>query len=112
MAISLEEKKQPFPLQKILIAILVISAVLALFIFGSKSDLFKEKIQSKKETPAEVKKISLDVAFLDSNIITNLKPFPSFPTFFGTSTTVEPGRENPFAPYQKGDDSKEKETVK
>lgn len=104
MAIGLEEKKS-LPLQKILIGVLVVLAIFALFFFGSKTDLIKNMFQASKESVPEVKKINIDFAFLNSNIISDLKPFPSFPSFFGTSsssTAVEPGRENPFIPYQLG----------
>jgi hypothetical protein len=104
MAIGLEEKKSS-SLQKILIALFAVLAVFALIFFGTKNNLIKNAGQEEKEPVLEVKTINIDFAFLNSNIISNLKSFPSFPSFFGSSSSsspVEPGRENPFIPYQLG----------
>ena len=104
MAIGLEEKKSS-SLQKILIAIFVVLAVFALIFFGAKADLFKKVSQINEEPAPEIKTINIDFAFLSSSIISNLKSFPSSPSFFGSSSSsspVESGRENPFIPYQLG----------
>lgn len=115
MAIGLEQKKvSSSSLQKVLIVLLILSAAFALFFFLGKLDLFKKTDQTGGESVPEVKKIDIDFVFLGSDAIGNLKAFPTFPSFYGSSSglgSVEPGRENPFIPYTAGSISNEEETA-
>ncbi|MDD4830879.1 MAG: hypothetical protein WCX23_00085 [Candidatus Paceibacterota bacterium] len=111
MAINLEEKKPASSLQKTLTIVLVLSAILALFVFGSRSDFFKEKTSQKtqtKQSVSEIKKIDIDISFLKESVEA-LKAFPDFPSFYGTSSAVQEGRENPFLPYRLDGSSVESE---
>ncbi|MFA5742979.1 MAG: hypothetical protein WCX77_03340 [Candidatus Paceibacterota bacterium] len=99
MAIDLQEKKSSSP-QKILIALLAISAALVLFFFAANTDLFKNMGQAKKEPVSEIKKINIDFNFLSSlalgtstldyaqspSVTRQLEYFPSFPSFFKSSS--------------------------
>lgn len=112
MAIGLEEKKSA--VQPGLIILFVVTIVGASLYFVSQSGTFKKiAAGSGADVPVAVETVDQNIN-IDFNFLSNvvgakgeegkLESFPEFPKIeqsSGTTTGVQPGRENPFLPVKK-----------